>query len=281
VYALALTYRYDLGLDGYTMARRALDMADRAVQLDVERAEGYAARGYIRALINAPVALVTADFERASELQPSSAQVASWSSRALELRSEFDSALAETERAAQLDPLSAGRQIAVAYLSLHLGRYDEAVEFAREGTRLEPELMLGRAVEARALLLRGDAEDCAAMSLGPHAALLATCLWELGDTARAQALIDSVTTVVSSGGGKDAFTHALRLEDLAVFQAWRGDVEGARRFVEMAYDASPTAVDVRVYRSALFDRVRTKAFESAIDRVREGLYRRVQRTPPD
>jgi TolB-like protein len=281
VYALALTYRYDLGLDSYTMARRALDLADRAVRLDADRAEGYAARGYIRALINAPIALVTADFERASELQPSSAQVASWRGRALELQGELEDALAETERAAQLDPLSAARQIAVAYLSLRLGRYDQAVAFAREGTRLEPELMLARAVEGRALLLRGDAEDCAAMSLGPHAALLATCLWQLGDTARAQALVDSVTAVVLGGGGSDAFTHALRLEDLAVFHAWRGDVEAATRLVAMAYDASPTAVDVRIYRSALFDRVRTEAFERTVDDVRQGLYPRVLRTSAD
>ncbi len=254
-------------------------MADRAVELDPEDAAGYAARGYIKALISAPSQEVISDFRRAGELQPNDASVASWSARALMIEGRSEEALFEAERAVILDPISAPRHLAVAYLSLRLGQYDRAVESARRSSALEPELALSRAIEARALLLRGDAEQCLAIDLGPHAALRATCLWEAGDFESARAIADSVTSlVVSEQERSDDFTHAVRLEDLAVFHAWQGHTPESLEWVKRAYDLSPNGVELRVYGSALFDRVRTDQFATEVEVLREDLYQRVRRT---
>ena len=94
-------------------------------------------------------------------------------------------------------------------------------------------------------------------------------------------MADSVAAVAATGNGMNGFTHALRLEDLAVYYAWAGDADRSLDFVERAYALSPTAIDVRVYRSALFDRVRNEDFAARVDGIRAGLYQRSLLAPLD
>jgi adenylate cyclase len=277
-YALALTYRYDIGLDAYSTAARSLTLAERALQRNPGEVGGYASRGYIGALINAPLARVNTDFRRAIELQPNGASVASWSARALERAGQTEEALMQAERAAELDPLAAGRHIAVAYLSLQLGNYDRAIEASRVAQEIEPELMLSRAIEGRALLLAGRGPECATLELGPHEALRATCLWETGRTDEADRLIGRVEALTLQNRSLDPdFAPVLQAEDLAVHYAWIGDTATAVQWIERAYELSPTGLEIRVYDSALFDRVRDPAFVARVDELRGQIYRNVLR----
>ncbi len=277
-YALAVTYRYRVGIEGYRTAGLALAMAERAVTLDPVLAAGYAARGYIGALSNAPVQDVAADFRRAGVLQPNAPSIPSWSARVLAQMGRIDEAFAGAERAVSLDPLAAGRHIALSYLSLHMKRYALAISAAQKAVALEPELMLGRAIEARALLLSGQAEQCAAMALGPHAVLRATCFHELGRVDEARAIVDSVTRDLSSGQLTDStFSDVTRAEDLAVYYAWIGDASASHTWLSRSYELSPTGVEIRVLESALFDRVREdRQFAEAVRRIRNGIWERVR-----
>lgn len=281
-YALTLTYRYSVGLDGYVLAGRALVAAERAVELAPSLADGYSARGYIKAIANAPVDDVVADFRKAATIRPSAPSVPSWSSRVLAAKGRDDEAFAAARRAVELDPMSAGRHIAVAYLSLHLGRYAEAIEAARTANTLEPEITLSRAIEGRALLLLDRADECASLMLGPHAVLHGTCLLASGDQVAATAIIDSITQTFAAGGSEDDFTDVLRFEDLAVYHAWLGDAPGALRWIERAYAESPVGIEVRVLQSALFDRVRSApGFERNVSKIRAGLWEAVERAAAD
>lgn len=277
-YALAITYRYDVDVDGYTMAGHALAFADHAIALDSALAEGWAARGYIRAIALAPPGDAARDFERARQLQPNAPNVPSWMSRVYAERGEDARAFSEARRAAALDPRHAGRRIAVAYLALHLHRYELAIEEARLARELEPELMLPRAIEGRALLLSGDAEGCLDVPLGPHSVIRAMCLAELGRRESAEAIVEAAERALENGGGAppDDFTDVLVAEDLACYYAQRGDAQAALDWLSRAFAESPTGVEVRVYESSLFDPVREDPmFTRVAEQIRAGIWGQV------
>ncbi len=278
-YALSLTYRYNVGIDGYTLAGRALAAAERAVRLAPTLADAYAARGYLKAIVDAPIDEIAADFQQAARLKPNAPSVPSWSARLLAATGRDADAITAARRAVDLDPLSAGRHIAVAYLSLHLGRFDEAIDAARLASTLEPELYLSRAIEGRALLLAGRPLECAALALGPHAVLRATCLAADRRASEAAAIVDSVMqTLTSDARTDDAFTDVVRFEDLAVYHAWQGDALQALLWIERAYAASPAGIEVRVLESALFDRIRGEpSFVRSVERMRREIWSTVQR----
>ncbi len=276
-YTLAVYYRYTVGAGAYESAARALAAANRAIELAPELADGYAARGLLGAIAGAPLEQVAADFDRARELSPNAAAVASWSARVLAADGRHEEALAEAERAVDLDPLSSARYIAIAGLTLSMGRYDRSIEAARMAAALEPDLMMARSLEARGLLLSGQALECANRPHGPHAALLATCLWEAGNRERALELVDSVQAEVAAGTtDTEYFTEVVRLEDLALFYTWIGDADEALHWVERAYDACPAGLETRLFESALMEPLRNDDdFMAAVERLRARRWSRI------
>lgn len=278
VYALSLAYRYRIGIDGYRAAGYALAMAERAIALDPTSAGGYTARGYVASRSFAPVTEVASDCRKAIDLEPSTADVLSWCARVLNQSGQVEAAFRVAEQAIAMDPQNAGRRLALAYDALAFGRYNRAAREARMASELEPDLMLSRAIEARAHLLAGRAERCAAMELGPHAAIRAMCLHELGRRAEASAIVDSLVAALAVGLQDSVFTDVIRAEDLATYYAWVGEPTRSLSWVVRAYELSPSGVEPRVLESALFDRVRQDpGFSREVARLREGIWDRVRR----
>jgi serine/threonine-protein kinase len=276
-YVLALFYRYDIGLDGYDIAGRALAAAERAVRLDPTYAPGYAARGYVTSRAFGSTRDAAHDFRRALELEPNSAQSVGWSGAVLLEQGREDEALLTSRRAIDLDPLSPARRLSLAYAAFPLGQYDVVIEEARRATELEPELTTSRALEGRALLLSGQAQDCVTIELGPHEGVRAACLWSLGRRGEAQAIVDSLTRFVRTGHVDSVYTDVVRVEDLACYYAWVGDRERALQWLAEAYRLSPIGVDHRVLQSALFDRVRRDPdAKRRMDQLTSEIWPRVQ-----
>jgi tetratricopeptide (TPR) repeat protein len=167
-----------------------------------------------------------------------------------------DEALLASRRAIDLDPLSPARRLSLAYAAFPLGEYDVVIAEARRATELEPELTTSRALEGRALLLNGRAQECVTLELGPHEGVRAACLWSVGRRDEAQAIVDSLTRVVRAARVDSVYTDVVRVEDLACYYTWTGDRERALEWLEEAYRLSPIGVDHRVLQSALFDRLR-------------------------
>lgn len=203
----------------------------------------------------------------------------SWCARVLSQRGDVEAAFRASRQAIALDPQNAGRRLALAYDALALQRYDRAAAEAHLAGALEPELMLPRAIEARAHLLAGRADRCAAMELGPHAGLRATCLYDLGQRAEASAIVDSLIAGLAARALYDTvYTAVIRAEDLAVYYAWAGDPAESLSWVRRAYDLSPSGVEPRVLESALFDRVREDPrFSREVEGIRAGIWDRVRR----
>jgi TolB-like protein len=80
-YALAVYYKYQVGPSAYELAARSLAAADSAISLDPTVANGYSARGYIRALIGLDIGQAEADFARAEALAPNAPNGPSWSAQ--------------------------------------------------------------------------------------------------------------------------------------------------------------------------------------------------------
>lgn len=274
-YALALTYRYDVGMDGYAQAGLAHALASRAIEEDPASAEGYAARSYLRALAAAPTELAAADIERARTLEPNNPSVPSWSARIHTLQGDLDEAYREVLRGALLDPMHSGRQIAVAYQAFHVGRYEKAVEYADIALELEPGLMLPRVIKARSLVLLDRPRACLAMDLGPYEGTRALCLWAAGSRDVARAMVEALSDARGRGPAV-GYTPVITAEDLAVFHGYTGNAAEALRWIRAAYDRSPAGLELRVLESALFDPVRdSPRFRETVERRRSALWGQV------
>jgi TolB-like protein len=278
-YALSVTYRYQIGVDAYAAAGLALRAADAAVELDPELAEAYAARGYISSVSLAPAQIVGSDFARAMEIQPNAPNVAAWYANLLIREGYYDQALAEAQRAVQLDPLSSPRRTGLAYEALRARDYGLAIEQARIAQTLESEVMLPRSIHAQALLLSGRAEECLQMDLGPYEGIRAMCLHDVGRQEEAQAIVDSLRAVVRSGRGlHPEFTGVIPAGDLASYFAWTGDPERALPWIHRAYALSPSGIDPRVLESGLFDELlENRDFGREVEDIRSRIWARVQR----
>ena len=277
-YALALTYRYNVGVDDYEAAGLSWSYADRAIELDPMFAGGYLARGILLLLSLAPLSDAEADFDRARELQPNNPSIPSWSARVLARTGDLEGALRAARRAVRLDPAQPGRHIAVAAHAMRAELYDLALEEARIALVLEADLMRPRAIEGRSLLLAGRSRECLDLPLGPHAVIRAMCLYDQGQMGAASAIVDSVATVTRAGGGSDPqFTDVIRTEDLASYYAWIGDVDQALTWLTRAYSLSPTGIEVHVLESEIFASVRNDAaFDLAVEGTRSQIWNRVR-----
>jgi TolB-like protein len=278
-YALSITYRYDIGMDAYSAAGLALRAATEAIRLDPNMAEGYAARGYIASLSLAPAQLVHADFAKALELQPNAPNVAAWYANLLIREGYYDEALAEAQRAVDLDPLSPARRTGLALEALRARDYRLAVEQARAAVSLEAGAVLPMFAQALALVLSGRAEECLDLDLGPHAGIRALCLHVLGRVDQATAVADSLRGALLSGSiVSPGFSNVVAAGDLAAFLAWTGSPERAMPWIHRAYALSPSGIDPRVLESGVFDPLLANSeMRREVVGIREGVWPRVQR----
>lgn len=277
-YSLALVYRYRLGIEPYDAAGRALAAADRAIRLEPDLASGYTARGFAQRLTLAPVLAAAASFDTAKGLDPNSADAVGWSAPALGMQGRLEDAVAAANRAIRLDKLSSSRRITLAVVSVGLRRYDEAARSAAAARGLAPQNALATAWWARALILGGRGAECADMDPGPHAGLKAVCLKAAGRSREAAAIVDSLLRTDASGTLADS-THSdvLRLEDLATYYAYVGDVRQAAAWTERAFARAPNGITVELLESALFDSVRTdRGFQNVLERARRRAEERLQ-----
>jgi len=278
-YALSITYRYDIGVDAYAAAGLALAAAERAIGLDPELAEGYAARGYISSVALAPAQVALEDFTQAMELQPNAPNVPAWLANLLVREGYYDQALAQAQTAVALDPLSPARRTGLAYEALRARDYGLAIEQARAARSLSSTVVLPQSIQAIALLLSGRAEECLDLDLGPHDGLRAICMHALGRVERAEVITDSLRAVLRSGEqAHPDFTNVIQAGDLAAYLAWTGYPERSMRWIHRAYALSPSGIDPRTLNSGIFESVLEDGqMRREISGIQDRIWDRVRR----
>jgi serine/threonine-protein kinase len=277
VYLLWVGYAYS-GIDFYEADGRAVALADRAIALDSDWAEAYAARGRAMERAWAPAEGIAVDFKRALELQPNSPDVHQWYAGFLSRQDRHDEALAEAERAVALDPLSPGARVALTLEALAARRYDVADQEAERTMVLEPSLLHAREDEALSALLSGKLDRCATLSLGPSIGVRAMCLHSLGRLQEAAQITDSLRAASTARPVGDATSPVIAARGLAEYYAWTGNAEESLAWLERAYAISPEGEQFFVIASAIYDKVRNDPrFKAGLQRVRTLIYERVQR----
>jgi TolB-like protein len=278
-YALSITYRYDIGVDAFAAAGLALSAASKAVELDPDLAEAYAARGYISSVALAPAQPVLEDFSRAMDLQPNAPNVPAWYANLLVREGYYDQALTMARRAVGLDPVSPARRTGLAYEALRARDYGLAIEEARTARSLNAEVILPRSIQALALLLSGRADECLDLDLGPHAGLRAICLHDVGRFDQAEAITDSLRTALRSGRQvHPGFTNVIAAGDLAAYLSWTGAPDRAMHWIHRAYAMSPSGIDPRVLNSGVFEQVLANAeMRREVSEIQDRIWARVLR----
>jgi tetratricopeptide (TPR) repeat protein len=226
----------------------------------------------------APAEGIAADFKRALDLRPNSADVHQWYATFLSRQDHHDEALAEEERSIALDPLAPGVRVGFSLVALAARRDHVAAQEAARALALEPGLMRPRAFQVLGTLLSGHTERCDTLSLGPYVGLRAMCLHSLGRLREAARIADSLRAAFTAGTvGDSIFSAALAARGLAEYYAWTGNVEESLAWLERAYAIAPGGEDYQVIASGLYDKVRNDPrFQARLQRVHTQIYDRVR-----
>jgi serine/threonine protein kinase/Flp pilus assembly protein TadD len=120
---------------------RSKNAALRAVEMDGELAEGYAALGFAR-VCGAEWAAAIRDFERAIQLNPGCWQAYDWYALCLSFLGRCEEAVSTIGKAQQLEPLSLVIYHHSAWVHLQARRYNEALAQCRKAFEIAPDYSL-------------------------------------------------------------------------------------------------------------------------------------------
>jgi eukaryotic-like serine/threonine-protein kinase len=247
----------------YLASARAVAMAERAIVLDPQLAEGHHAYADAMELAKAPEEQILEQLRQAQRLRPGSAPVQVSLAFALAKSGRYAQAIAQAQQALALDPLSTAIRHSLIVLALGGRQYDLAFNEARRARSFSPGDPIPAVLQAYALLLKGDPARCATLDLGPWAAVRAMCLGAMGRRAEARTLSDSLAERLRAGEYR--LTH--QYADMAAYYAWQGDVDHALEWLDRSAQVTP-AVNFWQIESGLFDRVRKDPrFEAGLKRL--------------
>jgi TolB-like protein/DNA-binding winged helix-turn-helix (wHTH) protein/tetratricopeptide (TPR) repeat protein len=110
------------------LLERARTAAERALALDPNLADAYAARGMVRFNLDWDLDAADRDLQRAIALNPSSSRAHQYRSAVLMTMSKFGEAVDAARRARDLDPMSATESTTLGVRLYYAGRHAEAIE---------------------------------------------------------------------------------------------------------------------------------------------------------
>jgi len=176
------------------------DAAERAVALDSGSGDAHLALGIVKLQYDWDWSGAKEELDRAVKAFPESAFVLDWRGRWFQSQGRMTEAIAETERALALDPLSPAISSDAAAQYVSLKQPARAIPFAQKAVDLSPNDPAARAALANVLLLAGEKEKSRQIveelrSSGAAAKLPASLLPSLearmGDPQDARQLLDA------------------------------------------------------------------------------------------
>jgi TolB-like protein/Tfp pilus assembly protein PilF len=134
---------------------KAKEMALKALALEPSLGAPHAALGAVYTNFEHDFAKAIAEFDRAIELDPNYATAHQWKTTALTALGEFDRAIAEDHKAIALDPLSLIVNSDLAFNLINAHRFNEAVAQCRKTLEIDPDFHVVRGYLGEALQLQG------------------------------------------------------------------------------------------------------------------------------
>ena len=233
--AVALDYQWSYGgsaAEYEEHKKRAVEAAERSVALDSTLADGYRARGYVRAILQRDWAGAQEDMERALALNPGDADARSrYAIFVLAPLGRLTEAIQYCLRATEVDPLAAQAWNALGLLYLNDAQFERAIAALRRSLELSPKHAFAAWNLTRALLAMRRPDEALAVARGSgdeasRLAALALAEHALGHAREAEQAMEAL---VSLGPHRSAYY-------LAEVHGFRGDREQALTWLERALD---------------------------------------------
>ena len=233
--AVALDYRWSFvgaAAEFEEHKTRAVEAAARAVALDPTLADGYRARGYVRAIIQHDWSGAQEDMERALALDPGDADARSrYAIFVLAPLGRVGEAIQYCLRATELDPLAAQSWNALGLLYADDGQFERAIVALRRSLELSPKHAFAAWNLTRALLAKGKAGEALPVASGSgdevsRLAALALAQRDMGHAGEAQQAIEALIA-------REAHRSAYYIAQ--VYGSW-GAREQALTWLERAFD---------------------------------------------
>ncbi len=137
---------------------RALQAADRAIELDPALAGPHAIKGYIALSRGRDMERAARHLERAMALEPGNIEVLRNLSALYRTLARLDEAIAVSEVMVRLDPLNNNAHYTLGLMLRYSGRLDEAIAAFQRSLSLSPERVGVHSLIGEAQMLNGDAE---------------------------------------------------------------------------------------------------------------------------
>jgi TolB-like protein len=160
----ALLSAYHAQESGEQAYARVVEATNRALELDPQLAEAWTSRALAQVVFGWNWAAAEADFDRARELDPSSAYVHHWYSDYLTTIGRHEDAIREALLAEERAPMSPPMSRRVGWAYYFARRYDDAIAQLKKTLALEPGFVPARTLMARAYVHR-DMHDLAISEL--------------------------------------------------------------------------------------------------------------------
>jgi TolB-like protein/tetratricopeptide (TPR) repeat protein len=219
---------------------RALAASDRAIEIDPDLAEAFAARAFAQHALAWNWSAAEADFRRALELSPNAPAVHDRYSNYLTVHGRHEEAIAAARRAEDRAPSSAASSRLVAWALYMARRYDEAIAQAQQTLAIQPDFQPARTVLGRAYTLSGrHAEAIRELEAAGWPAMLAVAHARAGHAEEASRLLAEMR---SGSAGPRALPY-----DLVIVYSAMGNLPAALDQLEAAFrdrDSALTTIAV-------------------------------------
>jgi len=213
------------------MGQEALAAADKAIALRPDLADGYIARGFVRAWIQFDFQGAGQDLRRALALEPENPHVLStYANSVLMPNGRLDESVSTVEHALRVDPLNADTWRRLGVEQYFRGDYHAAREALQRALEINPQQSNTAAFLGFTFLVAGD--PASALPLSQRATIelfrqqgAALAEHDLGHATVAQHRLDEMIAKDADGGAYQ----------IAEVFAWWGDNDKAIQWLERAY----------------------------------------------
>lgn len=220
---------------------RAEQAAAKALALDSDLAEAHSVLAILKFECDFDWTGAEQEFQRALELNPSSADTYDYYGRMLSALARYDEAIAKLQRAQELDPLA--HPLDVASALLRAGRYDEALEAASRCVEFEPNYARGRSTLGWALIKKGRRDEGLAELEKAAALAPGNTLW-MAQLGQAYATVDRTSQAreILRQLQEMSRHHYVSPYHLAYVHTGLGEQDQAMDWLERAYEERAGAV---------------------------------------
>jgi TolB-like protein/Tfp pilus assembly protein PilF len=246
---------------------KAKEMANKALSLEPTLGAPHAALGLAYTNFDRDFSKAIAEFDRAIEVDPNYATAYQWKNTTLGALGEWDRAIASSKKAISLDPLSLIVNSDLAFNYIYAHRFDDALAQSRKTLEIDPNFHVVRGYLGWALQFKGKLMEALQEFRSAAAATDEPFSWGLLGQACARAGLRDEAEQILARLEDRARTKFVTGWSIAVIRLSLGDKDGAIAGLQTAFDQHGSEILPLKY-DPLFDELHgDPRFESLVQKI--------------